>query len=111
MAINLNEVQRAYINEVVRPMIERLIRFRYELDAFVLDADNQQTPIPNVADTLNDGPGGTVPRSDAPTLQGTNVTQLRNFSANMRDQINAASQNALVALAVRDVQSIIRSGG
>lgn len=109
MAINLNEVQRAYINETVRPMIERIILFRDELDAFVLEADNQQTPIPNVADTLNDGTGGITPRTDAPTLQGTHVTQLRNFAAGMRDQISGAALNALVALSVRDVRTITRT--
>ena len=109
MSINLNEVQRRYTNEVVRPMIESLIRFRYELDAFVLEADNQQYPIANVAEDLNDGDNGTIPRSDAPVLKANNITQLRNFASGMRDQINVASLNALVALAVRDVQNIVRS--
>lgn len=106
--INLNEVQRAYINETVRPMIERIIKMRDDLDAFVIEADNQQTPIPNVADTLGDGPNGTAARADAPVLQGTHVTQLRNFAAGMRDQINGAALNSLVALAVRDYSTITR---
>lgn len=108
MPINLNQVQRDYINGVVRPMVEKIINFRYQLDAFVLDADNQQTPIPNVADILNDGNAGTVPRSDAPTILGTQVTQLRNFAAGMRDQVNTAALNALTAIAVRDIPTIIR---
>lgn len=108
MPINLNPVQRAYVNEVVRPMVERIIYFRDQLDAFLLEADNQQTPIPNVADTLNDGADGTTPRTDAPVLQGTHVTSLRTFAANMRDQISGAALNTLVALAVRDVETIIR---
>ena len=108
MAINLNQVQRDYVNGVVRPMVESLIKFRYSLDAFVIDADNQQTPIPNTADILNDNIDGLSPRSDAPNLLGSQVTQLRNFAANMRDQITGASLNTLVQLAVRDVQNIIR---
>lgn len=108
MALNLNEVQRTFVNDVARPMIEKLIKFRYQLDAFVLDTDNQQTAIPNQAEVLNDGVNGVEPRSDAPQLLGTQITQLRNFAANMRDQINGASLNVLVQVAVRDVQTIIR---
>jgi|GEM_PF-5946634 len=111
MPINLNNVQRTYVNEVARPMIERLIKFRYELDAFVLDTDNMQNPIANIADVLNDAEGGTSPRADAPTLQGNQITQLRNFAANMRDQINAATLNTLVSLSVRSVQDILRNNG
>lgn len=108
MPITINEVQRQYIQEVVRPMIERLIAFRYALDAFVLDTDNQQTPIPNVADVINDNQSLTGPRSDAPQLNGSHITQLRNFAANMRDQITGPALNTLVSVAVRDVQRIIR---
>lgn len=107
MPISLDPVQRAYINEVARPMIENLIRFRYQLDAFVLDTDNQQNPIPNISDVLNDNDSGTAPRSDAPQITGANITQLRNFAASMRDQISQTALTALVKLAVRDVQTII----
>jgi hypothetical protein len=109
MAISLNPVQRAFVNETVRPMIERLIQFRYELDAFVLDYDNQQAPIPTLADVLNDNADGTAPRTDAPELQGSQLLQLRNFAANMRDQISGAALNALVSLAVRDVLTVMKS--
>lgn len=108
MAIALNEVQRTYVNEVARPMIERLIAFRYALDAFVLDTDNQQTPIANVADVLNDNADGSAPRSDAPQLLGSHITSLRNFAAGMRDQISAGALNTLVQVSVRDVQTIIK---
>jgi hypothetical protein len=108
MAIELNEVQRAFVNEAARPMIEKLIRFRYELDAFVLDADNQQAAISTAADVLNDNLDGSAPRADAPQLQGAHLLQLRNFAAAMRDQINGTALNALVALSVRSVNTIMR---
>lgn len=108
MAINLNQVQRDYVNDVARPMIERLINIRYQLDAFVLDTDNQQTAIPNIADVLNDGVTGLSPRNDAPTLNGNQITQLRNFAATMRDQINGPALNALIQSAVRPIQLILK---
>lgn len=40
----LNPVQVKFVNEAVRPMVERVIFFRSQLDAFVQDFDNQQTP-------------------------------------------------------------------
>lgn len=109
MPINLNPVQRTFVNETMRPMIERIIMIRDELDSYVLEADNQQTPIPNVADVLNDGNDGTTPRTDAPQLQGIHATQLRNFASTMRDQISGVALNTLITLAVRDVRTINRS--
>lgn len=109
MAQNLNEVQVKFVNETVRPMIEDLIAMRYRLEAFVLDFDNQQTPIVSDAQVLNDGAGGVTNRSDAPTLTGTNITQLRTFANNMLGQLSGASLNALIALAVRDVNTIVKS--
>lgn len=108
-AINLTPVQVTFVNEVVRPQIERIILSLDELDAFILDYDNQQTPIAGAsADTLNDGPGGTTARTDAPVLTVQNITNLRTFCGNMRSQVTAAQLNALVTLAVRDVRSIRR---
>ena len=104
----LNPVQVAFVNETCRPLIEKLIKARYELDAFVLDFDNQQTPLPTAATDLDDNSNGTAPRTDAPTLQGDQMTQLRNFAANMRDQISSVALDSLVALSVRPVAAIIR---
>jgi hypothetical protein len=105
----LNPVQVQYVNAVVRPMIERLILFRSELDAFVLDYDNQQTPLPTTAAVLDDNAAGTAPRTDAPTLTGAQVAQLRTFCAGMRDQISATALNTLVQTAVRSVEAILRN--
>jgi len=104
----LSTVQVKFVNEAARPTIEQLIAMRYTLDAFVLDFDNQQDPIPTDATVLDDDSSGTSPRTGAPELTGANVQSLRNFAANMRDQINGPALNALVALAVRPVSTIIR---
>lgn len=105
----LNQVQVKFVNEAVRPMIEKLILFRSQLDAFVLDFDNQQTALPTNATVLDDNADGSAPRADAPQIQGTHVSQLRTFCLNMRDQISGAALNTLVQLAVRDVDTILRS--
>ena len=109
MPITLTPVQKTLVNETVRPSIEKLIAIRYYLDAFVQEMDNQQDPISTAADVLNDDPDSDAARSDAPNIQGNNLTQLRNFAANMRDQIDGTALNALTALAVRDVPTITRN--
>lgn len=103
---NLNEVQRAYINGTCRPMIERLIKLCDELDSFLLEAANQQTPITNNGDDLGDGASGTAPRTDAPKLTGAQIASLVTFATNLRAQINASALNTLVSVAVRDVATI-----
>lgn len=105
----LTPTQVTFVNEVVRPMIEKLIRFRSELDAFVLDYANQQTPLPTTAVNLDDNTSGTAPRTDAPTLQGSNVASLNTFCTNMRDQISGTALNTLVQLSVRPVEQILRN--
>jgi hypothetical protein len=104
----LNQVQVQFVNDVVRPMVEKLIRFRSEMDAFVLDFDNQQTPLPTNATVLDDNAGGTAPRTDAPNITGAQVSNLRTFCANMRDQITPTSLNTLISVAVRPVEVILR---
>lgn len=89
-------------------MIEKLIRFRSELDAFVVDYANQQTPLPTTAVSLDDNTDGTAPRTDAPTIQGSHVASLNTFCTNMRDTISGPALNTLVQLAVRPVESILR---
>lgn len=106
MAIqNLNQVQRNFVREVARPMIERLIIALDDLDSYIVSANNQQTPIVNSADILGDE-DGVSPRVNAPTLTGTNIAQLLTFVTNMRAQVTTAQLNALVALAVRDVRAL-----
>jgi hypothetical protein len=109
MPQDLNPVQVAFVQEAARPTIEKLIRARSVLDAFVLDYDNMQTPIVADSEVLNDAPGGVTPRTDAPNLTGTNLLQLRNFAANMRDQINGVALNSLIELSVRSVEDILRN--
>jgi hypothetical protein len=102
----LNQVQVDFVQEAVRPTIEEIILFRSKLDAFVLDYDNQQSPLPTTAAILDDN--GASPRTDAPTLTGANVQSLRTFCANMRDQITPTSLNTLVALSAQPLEHILR---
>jgi hypothetical protein len=105
----LNQVQVKFVNEAIRPMIEKLIRFRSELDALVVDFDNQQTPLPTDGTVLTDNTDGSAPRADAPQITGAQATALRTFCAGMRDQINASAHNILVQLSVRSVEQILRN--
>jgi len=106
----LNPVQVAFVQDAVRPMIEGIILFRSKLDAFVLDFDNQQTPLPTTAVALDDNPAGMAPRSDAPTITGQQVSNLRTFCANMRDQVTTTNLNALITLSVQTLEAILRRG-
>lgn len=104
----LTTVQRDLVNGTCRPMIERFVLFCHELDAFVLEMDNQQDPITANGDDLGDGADGTAPRDDAPVLTGTLLAQLRTFAANMRAEVSDTALDTLVALCVRDVRTITR---
>lgn len=104
----LNTVQVAFVNESARPMVESLIRYRSELEAFVLQFDNQQDAIPTSAVALDDNSTGTAPRDDAPLLTGQRVSQLRTFANDMFSQIDSVALDILVSLAVRPVGNIIR---
>lgn len=104
----LNPVQVQFVR-VARQVVERVILFRSQMDAFVLDYDNQQSPLPTTAAVLDDNDAGTAPRSDAPQLTGQQVQQLRNFCAGMRDQVTAANLNTLISVAVNDLESILRN--
>ena len=106
----LNPVQVAFVQDAVRPTIEEIILFRSKLDAFVLDFDNQQTPLPTTAALLDDNAAGTAPRTDAPTLTGQQVSNLRTFCANMRDQVTAANLNTLITLSAQTLETILRRG-
>lgn len=104
----LTQQQVQFVNGTCRPMIERLIRLRSELDAFVLDFANQQTPLPTNAVNLDDNDAGTAPRADAPTLQGTHTSQLNTLCTNMRDVISGATLNTLAQLSVRPIETVLR---
>lgn len=108
MAQSLDVVQRKFIQEACRPLVEEFIRFHSQLNSFILDYDNQQNPIAVDKDTLNDGDKDS-PRSDAPYLTGSDIEQLRTFAVNIRDQISKETLDMLVKLAVRDVNTIIQN--
>jgi hypothetical protein len=106
----LNQTQVKFVNEAIRPMVEELILFKSKLDAFVLDFDNQQTPLPTNATVLDDNDAGTAPRIDAPQITGAQATSLRTFCFNMSAQITPASLAALVNVSARPVEHILRRG-
>ena len=103
---SLNTVQKNLINDTVRPGLEAIVSMRFYLDALVSELDNQQDPIAATADILNDDLAGDQPRPDAPNLTGQQVAQLRTFSAAMRDEIDGVALNTLIALMVRDVNTV-----
>jgi hypothetical protein len=104
----LTPVQVGFVTEAVRPTVEMLILFRSRLDAFILDFDNQQTPLPTNATVLDDNVSGTAPRTDAPQLTGAQVTALRTFCGNMKGQLSDANLATLVSVSVRSVETILR---
>ena len=106
-AQTLNAVQKAFVSEAARPMIEDLIKFKARLDAFIVDFDNQETPIASTSDALADG-ANDLPRTDAPQLTGANLTTMRTICGNMSGQLSGATYNAMVRLAVRDLDTILK---
>lgn len=106
----LTQVQVRFVNDTVRPMLESLILFHDRLKNFVDDYDNQQSPLPTDATVLTDNTDGSAARADAPQLTGANVQSLRTFCANMRDQVTTANRNALIAVMVRDLNTVLRGG-
>jgi hypothetical protein len=104
----LTPVQVNFVNQAVRPTIEQLILFRSRLDAFILDFDNQQVPLPTNATVLDDNDTGTAPRADAPQLTGAQVSALRTFCFNMKGQLSDANLATLVSVSVRSVETILR---
>ena len=105
----LNEVQRAFISETVRPFLEDMVRITSRMDTFMLDYDNQQNAIATTETDLGDGVDGTAPRTDAPVMTGTQLGTLRTIVTTMRAGITAGQYNALISLLVRDLNTVIRS--
>lgn len=104
----LNQVQVKLVNEVVRPWIEQVIRMTSQMDAFLLDMNNQQVPLPTTAVNLDDNADGTAPRADAPVLTGQMVENLRLFTTTMRGAVSAQALQQLVSASVRPVEQILR---
>ncbi len=103
----LDPVQVAFINETVRPMLEALVKFKFRVDAFVLDYDNQQNAIATTADDLGDDPSGTAPRIGAPTWTGTRLGQFRTLSGSMADALDGTTLDVMIELMVRDLNNVI----
>lgn len=107
----LNQVQVDHVNEAVRPHMETLIRVLHELDTFVADHDalqNSADALPTDTTVMDDGPGGTAPRTDAPQLTGAQVQTLRDLSANMSAEVNAATKDILIGKMVRPLAVVLQ---
>jgi len=106
MAQSLNQVQKKLISETVRPGIEKMIQISRYLDGLAMELSNQQYPIANNDEVLNDG-NGDNPREDAPSLTGADIANLLTYANNMQSQISA-SIPSLVSKSVRSVNDITR---
>tara|TARA_R110000744_G_scaffold171556_2_gene290081 strand:- start:1064 stop:1408 length:345 start_codon:yes stop_codon:yes gene_type:complete len=110
---SLNTVQKNLSNELGRQTIEKLLGLEAYLENVIDQVDNQQTPIADTADILNDAVDSDSPRLDAPNLNGSDIYQLRNLAATIRDTIrgpNDAVYNRLVSIAVRSL-NVIKTNG
>lgn len=108
MPHDLTEVQRLFVGEA-RKQIERVLLFKQQLETFVADYDNQQAPLPTDAEVLNDATSGTTPRSDAPQITGQRIAQLRTLCNSMATQLDGPTENVLISLAVRSLETIYRN--
>jgi len=102
--IQLNEDQRIFSNEVVRPFNETLVRIIYELESFIRkhDALQKKYPLPHGISAIDDG------RSDAPKLTCTDIRQLRDYAASMSAIIPDKEMDILINNMVRDLPSVIQ---
>ena len=95
------------MNETVRPTLEDVVRFKFRLDAFILDYDNQQNAIATTADDLGDGVDGTAPRVAVPVWTGTRLGQFRTLGGSMADALDGATLNVMIELMVRSLNFVI----
>lgn len=105
----LNEVQVDHVNGVVRPFLERLILALDTIDTFVAEYDALQggaNALPTDGTVLDDGAGGTAPRTDAPQLTGAQVALLRDRAASMSAVLSASEKRTLIDKMVRDLATI-----
>ena len=106
----LNRVQKDHINGAVRPHMETLVRILHELDTFVADHDALQgsgDALEVNGTVMNDGDGDN-PRTDAPQLSGAQIKTLRDLSAAMSLEVNAATKAVLVGKMVRPLSAVLR---
>ena len=110
----LNQVQRDFVNGSARPHMEEVIRALHVLDTFVVDYDALQSTsdaLPIDSTVLDDNSNGDGPRSDAPTLTGTNVKALRDYSANMSAIVSPAAKQILISKMIRSLAVVLRLQG
>jgi len=106
----LNQVQVDFVNEAARPHMEEIIRALHVLDTFVADYDAIQgsaDALPEDATVLDDGAGGTAPRTDAPQLTGVQVKTLRDLSNSMSAVVIQATKTVLISKMVRPLSQVL----
>ena len=103
----LDPVQVAFMNETVRPTLESLVRFKFQIDTFILDYDNQQNAIATTATDLGDGVDGTAPRVGAPVWTGTRLAQFRTLSGSMADALDGTTLDVMIELLVIALKNVV----
>ena len=107
----LNQVQQDFVNNAARPHLEVMIRIIHQLDTFIADYDAIQATgdaLPTDTTILDDA--GAAPRDDAPNLTGTDLANMKTFSANMSAVVGATAKNVLIGKMVRELSSVLRLG-
>ena len=105
----LNQVQQDKVQELIRPQLDIMIRAKRDLENFVTDFDAFQLTsdaLPTDATVLDDA--GAAPREDAPTLVGTDIQNIRNFSENMAAVIGTTAEQVLIGKMKRTLSSVLR---
>jgi hypothetical protein len=97
----LNETQRVFVEETIRPFLETLVLFKLDTDQFILDYDNQQMPIIEDAEVLWDNAQHDGPREGVPQLTGQRLGQMRTVIGNMNAQLDGMTLDILVSLLAR----------
>jgi len=107
----LNKVQQDFVNNALRPAIERTIQNKHYEDTFIADYDAIQASadaLPEDATILDDA--GDAPRSDAPTLTGIQGSQLRSLLAARSAVITPVIEETFIGKMVRSLNSVLRIG-
>ena len=105
----LNQVQQDFVNNASRPHLEVMIRILHELDTFIADYDAIQASgdaLPTDSTILDDA--GAAPRDDAPNLTGTDLANMKTFSANMSAIVGATAKQVLISKMVRSLNTVLK---
>jgi len=101
----MSEVSDKFINEVARPHMETFIRAIHNFDSMVADYNALQAGPDALPEDATDVSTG---RTDAPSLTGLDVKQLRDFSVAMSAVVSPAAKQVLIGLMVRPLNIVLK---